>query len=46
MTQLILDMAEGQSFFRTSGDLAVALGVSLAGLVVNLAMVTAGIMIV
>lgn len=46
MTQLLMDMAEGQPFFRTSGDLAISLAVSLTGLVVNLALVTAGIMIV
>lgn len=46
MTQLLMDVAESQPFFRNSGDLAVSLAVSLAGLVVNIALVTAGVMIV
>jgi hypothetical protein len=39
----LLDLTNSQAFFRTSADLAVSLAVSLTGLAVNLAAVTAGI---
>lgn len=46
MTQLLMGMAGGRSLFRNSGDLAISLAVSLTGLVVNLAVVTAGVMVI
>lgn len=40
----LLDLTNSQSFIRTSADLAIAFAVSLTGLAVNLAAVTAGVL--
>lgn len=40
----LLDLTNSQSFLRTSGDLALSLAMSLTGLAVRLAEVTAGIL--
>jgi hypothetical protein len=46
MTNISINVAESPSFFRANGDLALSALVSMAGLVMNQAIVAMGILIV